>query len=366
MVKEGIKGKNNETNKKCDGGNAMSKIFKFHKIGLYSLILSVFAMTSLQSADAQALKGLDEPGRDEYVDMMKGKKVAYLPIALSFDLTRGWLEGIKKELEPLGVEIIVRDPNWNTNAGAQALTTLITNKPDIIIAHNPDVQTYAKLFKRAEKAGIKVIQVNMKSVYMTSGYVGADWVDIGEKTATAAAKACEGKSNKIAIVQGPTASAPSAYTLKGIENVLAKNKQLNVVSSQAADWDAGKAKGITQTVVRQHPDLCAIIDFWDGQGVGVAAAVKEAGLQESIYVISSGGGEQKGACDQVAAGGYDYYLNYDVPSQAKVMAELARWLIQAGDKVPVDAKGFLYSRVVPITKESAVIPGTCWELGKIK
>ena len=326
---------------------------------------ALLALGVAGSAFAQ-LKGMNEPGRDEYVKTMKGKNVAYLPIALSFDLTRGWLEGIRKELEPLGVNIIVRDPNWDTNAGAQALTTLIASKPDIIIAHNPDVQTYAKLFQRAEAEGIKVIQVNMKSVYQTAGYVGADWVQVGETTATAAVNACKGKSNKVAIVQGPTASAPSAYTLWGIQNVLKNNPQVKVVSSQAADWDAGKAKGITQTVLRQHPDLCAIIDFWDGQGVGVVAAVKEAGMTGKVFVISSGGGEQKGACDQVAAGGYDMYLNYDVPGQAKAMAELARWLIQAGKKVPADAKGFNYSRLTMITKENASAPGTCWELGKMK
>lgn len=327
--------------------------------------LAVLAASTASYA-ATNLKGLNEPGRDEYIKTLKGKTVAYLPIALSFDLTRGWLEGIKKELEPLGVNVVVRDPNWDTNAGAQALTTLIADKPDIIIAHNPDVQTYAKLYKRAEKAGIKVIQVNMKSMYMTSAYVGADWVLVGETTAKAAVNACKGKSNKIAIVQGPTASAPSAYTLHGIQNILKDQPQINVVSSQAADWDAGKAKGITQTVLRQHPDLCAIIDFWDGQGVGVAAAVKEAGLRGKVFVISSGGGEQKGACDQVAQGGYDMYLNYDVPAMAKSMANMARWLIQTGDKVPADAKGFLYSRLTPITKETAKLPGTCWELGKIK
>lgn len=317
------------------------------------------------SAVAQ-LKGLNEPGRDDYIKSLNGKTVAYLPIALSFDLTRGWLEGLKKELEPLGVKIVVRDPNWDTNAGAQALTTLIATKPDIIIAHNPDIQTYAKLFQKAEAEGIKVIQVNMKSVYQTAAYVGADWVQIGERSATAAVNACKGKSNKVAIVQGPTASAPSAYTLWGIQKVLKDNPQLKVVSSQAADWDAGKAKGITQTVLRQHPDLCAIIDFWDGQGVGVAAAVKEAGLTGKVFVISSGGGEQKGACDQVASGGYDMYMNYDVPNQAKAMADMARWLMQTGNKVPADAKGFLYSRLTPITKENASIAGTCWTLGKMK
>jgi ribose transport system substrate-binding protein len=330
---------------------------------LVGLTVALGSLCVAQQAMAQG-KGLDEPFRAGYKKALEGKTVAYLPISLSFDLTRGWLEGLKKELEPYGVKIVVRDPNWDTNAGAQALTTLITSKPDVIIAHNPDVQTYARLFKKAEEAGIRVIQVNMSSYYPTSSYVGPDWVEVGEKTATAAVAACKGKSNKLAIVQGPTASAPSAYTLKGIENVLAKNPQIKIVSSQAADWDAGKAKGITQTVLRQHPDVCAVIDFWDGQGIGTAAAVREAGLTGKVFLVSSGGGEQKGACDQVISGGYDMYLSYDVPGQAKAMATMTKWLLQAGDKAK-DGKGVLYSTLTPITKQSASIPGTCWTLGKM-
>ena len=42
---------------------------------------------------------------------------------MSFDLAQGWLAGLKRELEPLGVKIVVRDPNWSTNAGAQARPT---------------------------------------------------------------------------------------------------------------------------------------------------------------------------------------------------------------------------------------------------
>ena len=36
--------------------------------------------------------------------------------------TQGWFDGLKKELEPSGMKVVVRDPNWNTNAGAQAFT----------------------------------------------------------------------------------------------------------------------------------------------------------------------------------------------------------------------------------------------------
>lgn len=314
------------------------------------------------SALAQG-KGLDEPFRANYYKTLKGKVVAYLPVAMSFDLAQGWLAGIKKELEPLGVKIEVRDPNWSTNAGAQALTSLLSEKPDVIIAHNPDVQTYARLLQKAEKDGIQVVQINMRSSYPTAVYVGADWVEIGEKQTEAVVEACKGKSNKIAIVQGQLSAAASAYTLKGVENVLAKHPDIKVVSSQAADWDAAKAKGITQTVLKQHPDLCGIVGFWDGMDIGTAAAIKEAGLTGKVFLTTSGGGEQKGACDKVKDGSFDLDVSYDVPTQAADMAAMIKWLLQSGVK-PGTAKASIYTTLIPITKANASDPQTCWTLGK--
>jgi ribose transport system substrate-binding protein len=313
---------------------------------------------------AQAQKGLNEPFRDDYYKTLQGKTVAYVPVAMSFDLAQGWLAGLKRELEPLGVKIVVRDPNWSTNAGAQAITTLISEKPDVIIAHNPDVQTYAKLLQKAEAEGIDVVQINMRSSFPTTVFVGADWVDIGEKDTEAAVDFCKGKSNKIAIMQGQLSAAASAYTLKGVENVLAKHPEVKVVSSQAADWDSAKAKGIAETVLKQNPDLCGYVGFWDGMDIGTAAAIKEAGLTGKVFMATSGGGEQKGACDQVKAGAFDLDLSYDVPTQATNMAAMIKWLLVSHTK-PGSEKASIYTTLIPITKENAETEGTCWTLGKI-
>jgi ribose transport system substrate-binding protein len=306
---------------------------------------------------------LEEPFREPYLKALQGKVVAYLPVAMSFDLAQGWLAGIKRELEPLGVKIVVRDPNWSTNAGAQALTNLISEKPDVIIAHNPDVQTYAKLLQKAESSGIDVVQINMRSSYPTTVFVGADWIEIGRKATTAVVDFCKGKSNKIAIIQGQLSAAASAYTLKGVEDVLAKHSDIKVVSSQAADWDASKAKGITQTVLKQNPDLCGIVGFWDGMDIGTAAAIKEAGLTGKVFLATSGGGEQKGACDQVKNGSFDLDLSYDVPTQASNMAAMIKWLLVSGLK-PGSAKASIYTTLIPITKDNAAAEGTCWTLSK--
>jgi ribose transport system substrate-binding protein len=225
------------------------------------------------------------------------------------------------------------------------------------------VQTYAKLLQRAENEGIYVIQINMGSAYRSSAFVGANWIEIGEKNAEAVVKACEGKSNKIAIVQGALSAATSAYTLKGVENVLAKHPEIKVVSSQAADWDAAKAKAITQTVLKQNPDLCGIIGFWDGMDIGTAAAVKEAGLTGKVFLSTSGGGERKGACELVKSGAFDLNISYDVPTQAADLSAMIKWLLSSGAKAG-SVKGQAYTTLVPITKENA--DTACWNLADLK
>jgi ribose transport system substrate-binding protein len=317
------------------------------------------------AAPALAQQGLDEPFQAAYRQALEGKVVAYVPVAMNVDLTEGWWAVMKKQLEPYGVKFELRDPNWNTNNGAQAVTSLISEKPAVMVIHNPDVQTYAKLLQRAEKEGIFVIQVNMGSAYRGSAFVGANWIEIGEKDTEAVVNFCKGKSNKIAITQGALSAAASAYTLKGVENVLAKHPEIKVVSSQAADWDAAKAKAIAQTVLKQNPDLCGIVGFWDGMDIGTAAAIKEAGLTGKVFLATSGGGEQKGSCDLVKSGAIDLDLSYDVPTQGTDMVAMIKWLLSSGMK-PGEAKGSIYTTLIPVTKENAGIDGTCWKLERVK
>src|ERR1700748_2008848 len=90
---------------------------------------AIAALAALSLSDitlpALAQQGLDEPFQKPFKEALAGKTVAYVPVAMNFDLTEGWYAGMKKELEPFGVKFVIRDAHWNTNAGAQAVTTLI-------------------------------------------------------------------------------------------------------------------------------------------------------------------------------------------------------------------------------------------------
>src|SRR6202050_4178612 len=330
--------------------------------GLIAVGMAAAATSGVFAAE----QGLNEPFQGSFREALTGKTIAFVPVAMNFDLTEGWWAGLKKELKPYGVKFELRDPNWNTNAGAQAVTSLVSEKPAVMVIHNPDVQTYAKLLKRAEDEGIYVVQINMGSAYRSSAFVGANWIEIGERDTEAVVNSCKGKSNKIAIVQGALSAAASAYTLRGVSNVLAKHPDITVVSSQAADWDAAKAKAITQTVLKQNPDLCGIVGFWDGMDIGTAAAVKEAGLTGKVFVATSGGGERRGACDLVKTGAFDLDLSYDVPTQAAQMAGTIKWLLSSSDAKAGAVKGSEYTTLIPITKANADAATTCWNLEDLK
>lgn len=319
-----------------------------------------FAAAMVLSAGAAMAQGIDDPTRAPYYSSFEGKTVAYVPVAMGFDLTEGWAAGLREALEPLGIKFEIRDPNWSTSAGAQAITSLISEKPDVLVVHNPDVQSYARLLKKAEVAGIYVVQVNMRSSYSTDAFIGADYVGMGAQIANRLIDKCSpanGGNGKIAITQGVLTAAASAYQMQGISNVLAEHPEMKLVSNQAADWDATKARNIAATVLQQHPDLCGIAGFWDVMDVGTASAIRESG--KDVYLITQGGGNQS-ACDGLENGTYSEVVVYHVPGQARDMASMIKQMLQL-KQTPGASKTTLFTPLMFLTKDN-MKPGSCWSL----
>ena len=337
------------------------------RVVLALIVSFVISATMLQSAMAA---GVDDPARLDYYKALKGKKIVFIPCAMGFDLTEGWAATIRSMATAVGMEFSIRDPNWNIDAGAQALTSLISQKPDLIVVHNPDVNSYAKLIQRAEQAGIYIISVNMRSSMGSSGFVGADYTRIGEIQAEQIVKHCgkgSGTSGKVGIVQGVITSGASGFARKGIENVLKNRPEIKIVADQAADWDATKARNITATILQANPDICGIIGGWDVMDTGTAAAVQEfnkrAKRDKPVYLNTSGGGA-KFACDKVKDGTFDEVINYNVPGQGRDIFTLISYLIQSKVK-PGEYKVSIISPLHLINKQT-ITSDSCWDPAELK
>lgn len=329
---------------------------------LKALVTAALAVTIGSAAFAQ--DGMVDELRAPILDKLKDRKVIFVPMSMSFDLPEGWAAVMQAEAKRRGYQLDIRDANWSTDTGTRAITQAILEEPDIIVVQNFDVTSYARTLKRAEEKGIHVVQVNMRSAYPTDAFVGADWAGMGEYAAKRMVEVCgtsAGKSGKIALVQGPATAAASVYQLNAISEVLKGTDEIQIVSSQTADWDQSKARAITQTVIQQNPDLCGVIGFWDAMDTGTGAAITESG--KDIYLITSGGGNET-ACQGVENGTFDEVISYDVPGQGRDLNTAISILLQSGIKAG-DMEFALYTPNKIITKDS-INPTSCWTLDELR
>src|SRR5690606_35644809 len=171
--------------------------------------------------------------RQHAIDSLKGKTAAFVPVGLGTPLTEEWARQMKRGFEAAGMKFVVRDPNWDTARQAEAVQSLINEKPDVLVVHNFDVQVLAKLIQQAEKAGIYVIQINMVSNYKSDAFVGADTIELGRRIATDIVKVC-GKgtdtSHKVQIVQGDATSGFTLDVMAGAKEVFDKHPEIKIVS----------------------------------------------------------------------------------------------------------------------------------------
>ncbi len=304
--------------------------------------------------------------RADYDKAVRGKTIAFLPIALGVPLQDEWGRVIQSETAWRGMKYVVRDPNNNPSAMEQALTALINDHPDVLIVQNPSVTLLMKDLRQAERQGTHVIQINMSSNYKSDAFVGADWYEVGRMIAEDVVKECgsgSGKSGKVSIVQGELTAAASVDQVAGIMDVFNKDKTIKVVSNQAANWDANNALNITATVIQQNPDLCASVGFWGIMQSGAAQAIRNAGKIDQVKVYASGEGSQLD-CDQINSGNIYKLLSYKATEQGHDLVSAAVTLLELGDK-PGTRHLEYYTQPVWLDKSNAT-GANCFPLSSTK
>src|SRR5262245_2689372 len=324
--------------------------------------LAAIAGTIASLAAATVAVAQEDPGPAAYKQAMQGKRIIMVPMAMGFDLAQGWAHYINKEVTAFGGVFETRDPNWSIEAGAQAITEAISSdpKPDVLIVHSPDLNSYSKLFKKAQEKGIYVILIDNPTNYPADAFIGSDWDRLGQLEAEAVIKGGgENSSKKISIVQGDQVNASSLYQDAGIMKVLEKHPDCKVVAKPDPNWDATTARNVATTMLQQNPDICGIIDFWDGDATGTAAAIREAGKEGKIFLVTTGGGE-KVDCDNLQSGVFGAVVMTELQNQSRDINAIIKFLLQSKQQ-PGTSKTNIYTLEKAMTRAD-LKPDTCWDL----
>ncbi|HTO85245.1 MAG TPA: sugar ABC transporter substrate-binding protein [Methylomirabilota bacterium] len=330
-------------------------------------MLAVVGLTTLGALTINAVaRADDDPGPAAYQQALKGKRVVLVPMAMGFDLAQGWAAYLKREVEGWGGTFDTRDPNWDTNAGAQAITDLIASdpKPDVLVIHSPDLNSYSKLLKKAQKEGIYVVLVDNPMNFPADAFVGSDWDRLGQLEAEAVVKGCgENSTKKLGLVQGDAANASSIYQYNGIMKVLKQHPDFQVVAEPFSNWDPTTSRNVTTTMLQQHPDICGIVDFWDGDATGATAAIKDAKLDGKVFLVTTGGGEAVD-CKALQDGTFGAVVMTEVHNQSRDMNAVIKFLLQSGQP-PGTSKTYIYTLERATTK-SDIKPTTCWDVKAVQ
>jgi ribose transport system substrate-binding protein len=333
----------------------------------YAKMLLAAAATLSISLLALPAPAQEDPGPAAYSQLLKGKRVMLVPMAMGFDLAQGWSSYIKTEVEAFGGVFETRDPNWSVEAGAQAITEAISSdtRPDVLIVHSPDLNSYARLLKKAQAAGTYVVLIDNPANFAADAFVGSDWDRLGQLEAEAVIKGCgPTSSKKIGLVQGDQVNASSLYQYAGIMKVMEKNPGFQIVAKPDSNWDATTSRNVTTTMLQQHPDVCGIIDFWDGDATGAAAAIRDAKLQDKVFLVTTGGGEKAADCDNLENGTYGAVVMTDLHHQSRDINAIIKFLLQSGQPAGT-SKTYIYTLEKATTKAD-LKPDSCWDLKSLQ
>ena len=176
----------------------------------------------------------------------------------------------------------------NDEQGQLAILNNMINKKYSVLLLSPisDGNLVPGVESAVEK-NIPVLNVNDGLIANAPNFVGPKADQNGELAAEWISKQLDGKG-QVAIVIGMPKAFAARQRTEGFENWMAANSpDIEIVAKQNADWDRNKAKELTETWIKNYPDLKAIFCNNDGMALGVVEAVKESG--KDILIVGVDG-----------------------------------------------------------------------------
>jgi ribose transport system substrate-binding protein len=226
------------------------------------------------------------------------------------------------------VTLKVVDAGKDAPAQIAALQSLIQSKPDAIVLLPQDGAQLTAVGKQATDAGIIVVNLDREFSDPAASFtlIKGDNYGMGVSAGHYVGEKLKGNTGAIiAEVAGIDELQLTKDRSKGFADTL-KNYGLKVSHRVAAQFTVQSGQSQMANLLQAAPKLDAVWNHDDDQGVGVLAAIQQAGRKEFFMV---GGAGSRDAMDHIKAG--DTVLTATVtypPSMASSAIILARLIAQ--------------------------------------
>lgn len=211
----------------------------------------------------------------------------------------------------------------------QIIENFITQGVDAICVVPINSESIIPAVIKANKAGIPVINVdnkiNMESAQKQGAkiafYIGSDNFDGGQSAGQFIIDQLNGKG-KVAVLEGVAGNDAAIKRKGGFMKAIESAAGIEVVASQAADWNRQKANDIFQAILIANADLDAVFACNDEMALGAIAAIKNKGVAlDSVIVVGFD------AVDEAIKAVESGELNATIAQQPKIMGARAIELV---------------------------------------
>ncbi|MEC0271529.1 ribose ABC transporter substrate-binding protein RbsB [Peribacillus frigoritolerans] len=250
-------------------------------------IVSIIMVLSLMVLAACSMDSGLTDDKKEKKDSMKGVKVGVSISTLNNPFFVSLKDGIEKEAEEKGMKVTVVDAQDDTAKQISGIEDLILQKVDVLLVNPTDSAAISSAVKDANDAGIPVITIDRSSDEGDiETFIASDNVAGGEMAAEYLVKEL-GEKAKVVELEGVSGASATRERGKGFHNIA--DKQLEVLTSQTAEFDRTKGLNVMENILQGNKDIQAVFAHNDEMALGAIEAIKAAG--KDIIVVGFDGND---------------------------------------------------------------------------
>ncbi|SNT36892.1 ribose-binding protein [Bacillus sp. OK838] len=250
-------------------------------------IVSIIMVLSLMVLAACSMDSGLTDDKKEKKDSMKDVKVGVSISTLNNPFFVSLKDGIEKEAKEKGMKVTVVDAQDDTAKQISGIEDLILQKVDVLLVNPTDSAAISSAVKDANDEGIPVITIDRSSDEGDiETFIASDNVAGGEMAAEYLVKEL-GEKAKVVELEGVSGASATRERGKGFHNIA--DKQLDVLTSQTAEFDRTKGLNVMENILQGNKDIQAVFAHNDEMALGAIEAIKAAG--KDIIVVGFDGND---------------------------------------------------------------------------
>jgi ribose transport system substrate-binding protein len=230
----------------------------------------------------------------QYASAADKPKVALVMKSLANEFFRTMEDGAKAHQKQHAGEytLIANGIKDETDTANQIriVEQMIVEHANAIVLAPADSKALVPVVKKAVDAGILVVNIDnrldpatLKSKGLNVPFVGPDNRKGARLVGDYLARGLK-SSDKVGIIEGVSTTTNAQQRTAGFQDAM-KAKHVTVVGVQSGNWEIDQGNTVASAMLREHPDLKALLCGNDNMALGAVAAVKTAGLAGKVKVV---------------------------------------------------------------------------------